>query len=186
MYNMWQKEWFRHSMIPYCDESIQRHEHIVTDDHISTSGGIFGSIFRCPLSLSPYIWLVYVEHIGGETAHTYLWTYIVKSNNGSKETSHTIKSRCACVWHIVECNGCWQMDMEWVYGDGEILILLLLLENLPTFIGSFWQSLGCSSFSLFFFYFLLFSLYFLFFFSLLGPLSSSLPFILERTQTSFG
>jgi hypothetical protein len=54
----------------------------------------------------------------------------------------------------VECNG-WQMDVVWVYGDGGILILPLLLENAPTFIGTFWEVLGCSIFlSLFVIFFI--------------------------------
>jgi len=38
------------------------------------------------------------------------------------------------------------MDVVRVYGDGGILSLPLLLENAPTFIGTFWVSLGCSIF----------------------------------------
>jgi len=64
----------------------------------------------------------------------------------------------------VECSGVeyngWQMDVVWVYGDGGILILPLLLENTPTFIGTFWESLGCSIFLSFFFS--LFLLFFIF------------------------
>jgi hypothetical protein len=39
------------------------------------------------------IWSLWVRSL----IHT-CKTYIVKSNNGSRETSHTIKSRCACAW----------------------------------------------------------------------------------------
>jgi hypothetical protein len=42
----------------------------------------------------------YVEFIGGETANTYLQTFIAQPNHGSRGTSHTVKSRCACVWDI--------------------------------------------------------------------------------------
>jgi hypothetical protein len=42
----------------------------------------------------------YVELIGGEIANTYLQTFIVQSNHGSRGLNHIVKSRCACVWNI--------------------------------------------------------------------------------------
>ena len=65
------------------------------------------------------------------------------------------------------------MDVVWVYGDGGILILPLLLESTPTFIGTFWESLGCSIIlSLFFFSLFLLFIY-LFLRALLGILNAN-------------
>jgi len=55
------------------------------------------------------------------------------------------------------------MDVVWVYGDGGILILPLLLESTPTFIGTFWESLGCSIILSLFFSFLSFYYLFIYF-----------------------
>jgi hypothetical protein len=41
-----------------------------------------------------------MEFIGGETRKTYLQTFIAQSNYGSREISHTVKSRYACVWDV--------------------------------------------------------------------------------------
>jgi hypothetical protein len=41
-----------------------------------------------------------MEFIGGETRKTYLQTFIAQSNHGSRKTSHTVKSKYACVWDI--------------------------------------------------------------------------------------
>jgi hypothetical protein len=48
-----------------------------------------------------------MELIGEEKQHIHSCkAYIVKSNKGSRETRHTIKARCVCVWKIY---------VEWVY-----------------------------------------------------------------------
>ena len=53
----------------------------------------------------------YMEFIGGEKHRIHTCkAYNVKSNNGSRETGHTIKSRCACVW-----------DIWWMY-EGEYMV----------------------------------------------------------------
>jgi hypothetical protein len=47
-----------------------------------------------------------VELIGVEIAHIYLQSIYCKVKQRiQRETSHTIKSRCACVW----------IYMEWIY-----------------------------------------------------------------------
>ena len=83
---------------------------------------------------------------------------IVKSNNGSKETSHTIKSICACVAIYME----WLNMVVYVVNGGngnggKNLILLLLLVNIPLFcrplenFARLRKTMGYLSFSLSFF-----------------------------------
>jgi len=68
---------------------------------------------------------------------------MAKSNNGSRETRHTIKSRYACVWTYICGVDIWWKWYEnivdlvekvktWWKHDGNI-ILLLLLGNIPLF-----------------------------------------------------
>jgi hypothetical protein len=63
--------------------------------------GIFGIRHSKMPYLSQPTSKAYVELTCGETTHIYLLTYIVKSNHGSRETSHTIQSRYASVWNYI-------------------------------------------------------------------------------------
>jgi len=92
-----------------------------------------GIVALCPLSLTLQLIGLCGAH-RWETTHTYLQPCIIRSKKGSRGTSHTIKSRCACVWKtwdIVDggngrCKWLWCHEYD---GNHESLILLLLLED---------------------------------------------------------
>ena len=58
-------------------------------------------IFGFSPSLIPYTTKAYMGLMGTEIAHTYLQGIYCKVKLWiQRESSHTIKSRCACVWNM--------------------------------------------------------------------------------------